>query len=1651
MEIRSSFRRNTMFRKFVSLLVIQSFILSNIAFADSLQTKSTVPQKNQSVLNPDNISIEKEYGLIKSRFLGNSNKLIINIQDAHCNFEAQTNIVNILETLIKSHSLSLISVEGADGLIDTTWFKAFPDEQVREEVAGYFMKKGEITGPEFLSITKNYPIKLFGAENRAYYIQNLNAFTSSYPLKAETEKYYNSIKAALNRLKGYIYSPGLKAMDAKSQDYESKKMQFNDYIRFLQAEAEKQKINLRSYENLFRLVSVLVYEKKIDFSVTDKERSGLIDEISKALSKDALNELVSQSIAFKSGKISSVEFYNYLKKSALDNNIDLSKKYLNLYNYIIYNSVYSKIDNEKLFNDIKTVQTDIKEKLFANDDQRTLDKLSNHIDILIGMVNIKLLNGDFNYYQTHRDEFTHEVFANFIIKEGVKYGLAYDIEPPNEAVAKSIPKLEDFYAIATKRDKALVDNTLAEMDREDQNIAVLVTGGFHSEGMGKLLEKQGVSYIVVCPSITKDVPSPYIQILTNQKTPIEDILASPAVSKKGMLGPFLRAQFVHLTVEERQRVCDDVVREVPLEVRESVAELLAQIMTEVADFSQEFSELDREIWVKQRLSTDSTGEFTRDANVAFKTFAGDIRKSLESWLLEKKKLAERNETERIKIALTYSEITLAGKMAKAVTDAPGFKDKFVSTYTRVKSDRGAGDVGAIRGKGKSEQGAITVGGVELTPAQKLEVNATIREDFRAGEAKLRENVSGFTYKVDIYEIPSLEGLSYLVAHPGRGDDVCDHNMRRIYMSPSRYSWYLTLSTAARKQFVEHEMVHIEHPDWNEARVTQTAPIDLVLKAAQARAQTAAVESKPAAQAGKKSPLLTFREIGEQIWLDGLTLDMLAPNGKFEELVRDHGITGVTTNPSLIKAYLKDQKVLDKAARLASRGLGEEEVYYALIKDLAETVIGVFKKYGVEGKFSVELNPLKADDAEASIKEAMMWTDINPSAMMVKVASNEAGYRIIEEVTARGRNVNATLIFSPEQYKKVAEAYIRGLGHARFAGRDLSKIYSVASFFISRWDVKFAGVIPEEDHGMFANAVAIDAYNSVFKELFGSERFAGLRSSGANVQDFLLASTGSKADVIAKEVAKTQPALAEKTKNQYPPDIYVSPVQGANVVNTLPIGTIDYLMTTNVKPEKTIETNYPAARKVMDTMEAKGVDVKKAGEELFSEGMKSFLKDFADVQATISIVVAQTTAAAPAGTTEPIHWPETGLATNLPGRELFGFISGTGENYTLRGQVEQGGFTTDTDNIAVYKAETVSSSLLMLEPSMPFVCRAVLEFIRDNMGANLYSTSNEPTLGHYVRYLQDRTPRSKEDAILGREAFIDANYLGEIRVTLQVWDRSGAPEATLHVFRQTDDGGIEIPKGKPVDVILGLSAEQLPRPMPGVEQLGLHVMAPEKIEAYNETAKLGLKNTLSEIKSLKETTLIPQDMAVVLAIDTGLDDGTLGVAQMSGRVLKEFLGNDDSVAVVRARGDKLANAVEAEVARLQNLSGGGKRVAVVVNAGAKISPEAEGRLRSIVEKAGPAIAPQGRSALLKIVSVPNRPVSLIGLLDVDLRIAYGRNDDDILGQLARVAVNDANNQPFIKSDLENILSGRLGLRPIMPFNVDKIYEMRSSEEKALHSL
>ncbi|NQT22883.1 MAG: UTP--glucose-1-phosphate uridylyltransferase, partial [Candidatus Omnitrophica bacterium] len=516
------------FKKAVALITVQLFLLSNIGFAADDVAKVASPKVESQALAVDALAIPRGIGTIKERSLGENGKLILYIQDAHCNYEAQNNISRILEHLIKNYNINFVAVEGADGIVDTSWFKAFPDEDIKKEVADYFMKKGEITGAEFLSITSDYPFTIYGAEDRKSYIDNLNSFLESYPYKEEFLKYYTNIKSVLGKLKTYIYTKELLRVDSQIMRHKDKKIKFADYARYLNSIIAKKAVNIKNYANFNILVEALKFEKNIDFDIVNEERAVLIDELSKKISKEKLSELVNQSLSFKLGKVEGNEFYNYLAELAKENDILISKKYENLGKYMIYSRIYARIDNELLFDEIDELIAALKEKMFQNDDQRTLDKLWKDVNTTLGFMNIELTNKEYEYYLGNKDKFSPEIFTSFINTQATRFGLAYNVGVPSEELSSVFTKLINFYEIALERDEILVKNMFKGMRGKKTDVAILITGGFHTKGVTKFLKEKDASYVVISPSITEDTESPYIAVLTGQKTPFEELIIGTA-------------------------------------------------------------------------------------------------------------------------------------------------------------------------------------------------------------------------------------------------------------------------------------------------------------------------------------------------------------------------------------------------------------------------------------------------------------------------------------------------------------------------------------------------------------------------------------------------------------------------------------------------------------------------------------------------------------------------------------------------------------------------------------------------------------------------------------------------------------------------------------------------------------------------------------------------------------------------------------------------------------------------------------------------------------------------------------------------------------------------------------------------------------------
>lgn len=356
-------------------------------------------------------------------------------------------------------------------------------------------------------------------------------------------------------------------------------------------------------------------------------------------------------------------------------------------------------------------------------------------------------------------------------------------------------------------------------------------------------------------------------------------------------------------------------------------------------------------------------------------------------------------------------------------------------------------------------------------------------------------------------------------------------------------------------------------------------------------------------------LRALADAGVSIWLDDLSRERLN-TGNLADLVADYSVVGVTTNPTIFAAALSQGHAYDDQIReLAARDSSVEDTIKALTTDDVRNACDVLAEVyaasgGQDGRVSIEVDPGLAMDTDATIAQAAdLWKIVDRAGALIKIPATQPGLPAITASIAEGVSVNVTLIFSLERYRGVIDAYLTGLEQAAANGHDLSRIRSVASFFVSRVDTevdKRLDRIGTEQakalRGQAAIANARLAY-AVFQREFGGERFAALAAQGANRQRPLWASTGVK-----------DPAL--------PDTLYVTELVVADTVNTMPEKTLmafaDHGEVTGDKVTGTAEQ----AQAVLDRLAELGIDYDDVVQTLETEGVDKFEASWSELVQTV---------------------------------------------------------------------------------------------------------------------------------------------------------------------------------------------------------------------------------------------------------------------------------------------------------------------------------------------------------------------------------------------------------------------------------------------------
>jgi transaldolase len=347
-------------------------------------------------------------------------------------------------------------------------------------------------------------------------------------------------------------------------------------------------------------------------------------------------------------------------------------------------------------------------------------------------------------------------------------------------------------------------------------------------------------------------------------------------------------------------------------------------------------------------------------------------------------------------------------------------------------------------------------------------------------------------------------------------------------------------------------------------------------------------------------LAQLQDAGVSIWLDTLSRDLL-DSGAFAGLIAESAVTGATSNPTIFaKAITSSDRYDDQLREAVAAGVRDpQELFFELaLEDVRRAADLLRPAYdasaGRDGFVSFECTPDLAHDTAATVEQAVeLWARLGRANVMIKVPATEAGLPAIKELTARGVNVNVTLLFSIARYEQVLDAYLTGLERRARRGQPIDAIASVASFFVSRVDAKTDAMLASDSdsRGRIAIANARLAY-ALYRERFSDRRWLALREAGAQDQRPLWASTATK-----------DPAYSDV--------LYVEELIAPGVINTMPEATLR-AFADHGDATRAFDPSSTAAEETLRRAADAGIDLTAATTELEREGVRSFCDSYRDL-------------------------------------------------------------------------------------------------------------------------------------------------------------------------------------------------------------------------------------------------------------------------------------------------------------------------------------------------------------------------------------------------------------------------------------------------------
>ncbi|MBI4353243.1 MAG: hypothetical protein HY593_04870, partial [Candidatus Omnitrophica bacterium] len=455
------------------------------------------------------MEIPTDFAALKEIHKGANGIFIFHIEDPHSNLSGQENLSFVLKRLSSLYGISLVLVEGSSKEGTLTPLKKLASKKNIQRAAKSFFIQGKLAGEEYLNLTSDIPLKIRGIEDRALYFKNLKSCASLVKERQNILEYLKKVQASLEKLKKKHYPQELLEYE-KGGEQDEKKIE-----KFLRI-SSSQKISFEPYPNIQRLKSLKEKETSMDFNLIHLEHQALLDKLATSSSSPNTAPPLSSPKSFVGdpefgarqwgdGAKENVKFayFQNTLNTAKDKNIDL-KPFSHFLAYTGYLKKLLEIDFGETLDELETAERELYKSLLLTKDSKLVRSIDRFVSLLMNAYSIRMTSKDFNLLQASRKHFKTVSCLAFINRKLAELGYFEDLISYKDILERNQKAIEDFYRTVDKRDLAFLWNAERILKEENQNMAVLVTGGYHTEHLTKLMKDKGYSYIVLTPHVTQE-------------------------------------------------------------------------------------------------------------------------------------------------------------------------------------------------------------------------------------------------------------------------------------------------------------------------------------------------------------------------------------------------------------------------------------------------------------------------------------------------------------------------------------------------------------------------------------------------------------------------------------------------------------------------------------------------------------------------------------------------------------------------------------------------------------------------------------------------------------------------------------------------------------------------------------------------------------------------------------------------------------------------------------------------------------------------------------------------------------------------------------------------------------------------------------------